>query len=76
MCLNAWLISSGIRRCGLIGVGVALWRKCVTVGAGFEVSCVQATLSVAQSPSVAFRQNAQLLLSVSQPQLNVFLSKS
>ena len=46
-----------IRRCGLVGVGVALlewvwpcWRKCVTVGAGFEVSYVQAMPSVEQPP--------------------------
>lgn len=37
-------IGSGtIRRCGIVGVGMALnmcgvgWRKCVTVGAGFDV---------------------------------------
>jgi hypothetical protein len=38
MCLNAWPMGSGtIRRCGLIGGGVALLAKYVTVRQGFEV---------------------------------------
>jgi hypothetical protein len=42
MCLKAWPIGSGtIRRPCL--------RKCVTVGAGFEVSYAQATSSMAHS---------------------------
>jgi hypothetical protein len=57
MCLNAWLIGSGtIRRCGHVGVDVALlewvwpcWRKCVTVGMGIVVSYTQARPSVAHS---------------------------
>ena len=28
--------SGTIRRCGLVGVGVALWSRCVTVGMGFK----------------------------------------
>ena len=28
--------SGTIRRYGFVGVGVAFWRKCVTVGMGFE----------------------------------------
>ena len=39
MSLNDWPLGSGTaKKCGLIGVGVAYWRKCVTVGVGFEVS--------------------------------------
>lgn len=52
MCLNTWPMESGaIRKRGLVGVGVAMlewvwpcgvgvacWRKCVTVGAGFVIS--------------------------------------
>jgi hypothetical protein len=50
MYLNAWFIGCGtIRRCSLVGVGVALLVKCVTVGAGCEASCAQAILSVAHS---------------------------
>ena len=47
-------------------VGVALleqvwscWRKCVTVGVGFEVSYAEAMPSVAQSP-IAEDQDAEL----------------
>jgi hypothetical protein len=41
--LNAWIIRSGtIRRCGIVGVGVALLEEVqVTVGMGFEVSYAQ-----------------------------------
>jgi hypothetical protein len=45
MCSNAWPIGSGtISGCGLVGVGVALLKK--VLGAGFEVSYVQATFLV------------------------------
>ena len=38
LCLSAWPVGRGsIRGCGLVGVGVACWRKCVIVEAGFEV---------------------------------------
>ena len=36
-------------RCGLGGVGVAFFEEVVTVGAGFEVSYVQASPSVVNS---------------------------
>jgi hypothetical protein len=37
-CVPCLSIGSGsVRRCGFVGVGVTCWRKCVTVGAGFEV---------------------------------------
>ena len=36
----AWPISGTIRRYGLVEVGVTFWKKCVTVGVGFEVLCL------------------------------------
>ena len=41
--MNVWPIESGIRECDLVGGSV-------TVGAGFKVSCAQATTSVAYNP--------------------------
>jgi hypothetical protein len=38
MCECLAHMSGTIRRYGLVGVGVACWRKCVTMGAGFKVS--------------------------------------
>lgn len=50
MCLNTWPMGNGtIRRNGLVGVDVLCWRKCVTMGVGFEVSKAQATPSVEHS---------------------------
>jgi hypothetical protein len=34
--------SGTIRRCGLVEIGVALWRKCITVGVGFKTLVLQA----------------------------------
>jgi hypothetical protein len=45
--LNAWLPESGtIRRCGLVGVGVAFLEEIRHWGVGFEVSDAQAKPSV------------------------------
>lgn len=44
---------STIRRFGLLGVGGACWRKCVTMEMGFEVLCAQAMPSVTQYSSTA-----------------------
>ena len=39
-------IGSGtIRKCGFVGVGMALLQKCVTVGAGFGISYAEDTES-------------------------------
>jgi hypothetical protein len=41
-CLNAWPTGSGtIRRCGLVGVGVALLEEEHLYGGGFEVSVLK-----------------------------------
>lgn len=54
MCANAWSMgSSTIRRCGLVGAGVALVGEVVTVGVSFEICYVQAILSVARFPFAA-----------------------
>ena len=59
-CLNAWPIGSGtIRRCGLIGQVWDCWRKCVTMGAGFQVSYAQAMPSVAYSLLLPVDQSTQ-----------------
>jgi hypothetical protein len=56
MYLNAWPIgSSTIRRCGLVGVGIAFVGESVSLGEGFEVSCAQVMPSVSQTPSAVFR---------------------
>lgn len=50
MYLNAWPVgTSTIRRCGLVGVCVALLEECVTIRAGFEVSHAKAMPSVAHT---------------------------
>ena len=50
MCLNACHIGSGtIRRCDLIGVGMALLEKICPCGVGFELLYAQAKPSVARS---------------------------
>jgi hypothetical protein len=50
MGLNAWPTGSGtIRRCGFVGVGVALLEEVCHCGMGFEVSYAQAILSVVYS---------------------------
>jgi hypothetical protein len=56
MCLNVWLLGSGtIRRCGLVGVGVALLEEVCHCRGGFEVSYAQVPPSVEfQSPSTAW----------------------
>ena len=38
--------SGTIWRCGLIGVGVPCWRKCVTVGVGFKTFLLAACKTV------------------------------
>ena len=61
MCLNAWPIGSGTtRRYGLVEVGVAFWRKCVTVEAGFEASYAQVRPNVAHSLLLPSDQDAEL----------------
>ena len=45
--LNVWTIGSGtFRRFNLVGIGIAFWRKDVTVGAGIEFSYAEATPTV------------------------------
>jgi hypothetical protein len=47
MCLNAWPIGRGtIRRCDLVGVGVALLEELCHCCVGFGVSYVQTMPSV------------------------------
>jgi hypothetical protein len=42
--------SGTIWRCGLIGVGVPCWRKCVTVGVGFKTFILAAWKPVFKLP--------------------------
>jgi hypothetical protein len=34
--------SGTIRKCALVGLGVVCWRKCVTLGVGFEALLLDA----------------------------------
>jgi hypothetical protein len=62
MGLNAWPMGGGtVRRCG------PCWKKCETVGMGFEVSYAQALPSVEQSPSLPADQDIQLSASSPAP---------
>lgn len=52
---NCPIESGRVRRCGFVGLGVALLKKVCHYGVGFEVYYAQASRSVLQSVSAACR---------------------
>ena len=50
-----------IRRCGLVGVGVALLEEVCHCGGGFEISCAQGTPRVTHSLLLPLDQAVELL---------------